>query len=175
MVLTTGVGNGTDAVVRHGGGQTRRRLLATTAGVALAGTAPAGCGLFDDDPVPPPPDPLQPVLDEALALAAAYDRAVAAQPALAKRLTPLAGDHRAHVDELVRVIGRGMPSSSAAPSASAAVPGAADAAGTLAALRAAERQAQRTAATAARQAPAERAALVGSVAACRASHAEALR
>jgi hypothetical protein len=174
MVLTTGVGNGTDAVVRRGGGHTRRRLLATTAGVALAGTAPAGCGIFDDDPAPPPPDPLQPVLDEALVLAAAYDRAVTAQPALAKRLTPLAADHRAHVDELVRVIGRGTPSA-AAPPASSAPPAPADAAGTLAALRAAERQAQRTAATAARQAPPERAALAGSVAACRASHAEALR
>jgi hypothetical protein len=173
MVLTTGVGNGTDAGVRSGGGHTRRRLLGGT-GLALGAGALAGCGLFEDDPAPLPPDPLQPVLDEALTLAAAYDRALAAQPSLAKRLTPLAADHRAHVEELTRVIGRPAPST-AASAAPAGPPPGTDAAETLATLRTAERRAQRTAAAAARQAPAERAALIGSVAACRASHAEALR
>lgn len=163
MVLTTGVGT-RDA--RH----TRRRVLGVVAGVTVAATGPAGCGLFDGEPdQPPAPDPLQPVLDEALMLAAMYDRAVVAQPGLSRRLTPLGDDHRAHVAELGRVIGRGTPSA-AAPSASAPV-----AAATLAELRDAERQAQRTATAAARTAPAERAALVGSIAACRASHAEALK
>jgi hypothetical protein len=128
-----------------------------------------GCGLFDDDPEPPsPPDALQPVLDEALALAAACDRLAAAEPELAARLTPLAGDHRVHADELSRLIGAEIPSS--APSASAPAVG-----GSRAALRKAVQSAQRTATTAARQAPAERAALVGSIAACRATHAEALK
>ncbi len=133
-------------------------------------TATTGCGLVDGDPEPAPePDPLQPLLDEALALAAAYDRAAAGQPDLAGRLAPLAADHRAHATELTRVIGADTPS--AAPSASAA-----PAAGqTLAELRAAEQRAQRTATTSARTVPADRAALVGSIAACRATHAEALR
>jgi hypothetical protein len=42
-------------------------------------------------------------------------------------------------------------------------------------LRAAEQAAQRTANTVCRRAAAARAALLGSIAACRASHAEALR
>src|SRR4051812_254727 len=85
-------------------GQTRRRLLGTGLSMA-AGTVLAGCS-GDDDPAPPAAgDPLLPLLDEAVALAAAYDRAAVAQPALAARLTPLAADHRAHIAELTRVIG----------------------------------------------------------------------
>jgi hypothetical protein len=139
------------------------------AGAALALTAPAGCGLFDDGPEPPPePDPLQPVLDEALALAVAHERAAAAGPSLAARLAPLAQDHRAHAVELARVIGTVSPS--VAPSA-----GAGPVPQTLAELRGAEQAAARTATAAARTAQPERAGLVGSIAACRASHAEALR
>jgi hypothetical protein len=149
-------------------GFTRRRALAVTAGAALA-AAPAGCGLFDGDPEPEPePDPLQPILDEALALALAHERAAVAQPSLAARLTPLAKDHRAHAAELARVIGTALPSTAASTSA----PPVAD---TLADLRAAERAAQRTATAAARTTQADRAGLVGSIAACRATHAEALK
>jgi hypothetical protein len=108
------------------------------------------------------------VLDEALALAAACDRLAAAEPGLAGRLTPLATDHRAHATELTRLIGAEVPST--APSAGAPAVG-----GSRAELRKAVQSAQRTATTAARQAPAERAALVGSIAACRATHAEALK
>ncbi|HEY7271309.1 MAG TPA: hypothetical protein VH502_01155 [Actinoplanes sp.] len=150
----------TGAVVITGNGHTRRGLLAAVAGAS----ALAGCGVFDSGPdVPPAPDPLQPVLVEAVALAAAYDRLAAAQPPLARRLGPLAADHRAHAAELARVMGTAAPS---APASAAA---------TIEDLRAAERAAQRTAGTACRQAPAERAALAGSIAACRASHVEALR
>lgn len=153
----------TGAVVRRGNGHTRRGLLAAAAGA----TALAGCGIFDSGPDDPPaPDPLQPVLDEAVALAVAYDRVAAAQPALARRLGPLAADHRAHAAELARVIGTAVPSAPA-PAASAAA--------TIGGLRAAVRAGQRTADTACRQAPASRAALVGSIAACRASHLEALK
>jgi len=142
------------------------------AGAGLGATALAGCGLFDDDPEPPEaPDPLQPVLDEALALAVAYDRAAVARPDLAGRLTPLAADHRAHAAELSRVIGKPLPSAPAGSAAATADP----AANALAGLRKAEQVAQRTAATICRQAPADRAALAGSIAACRAAHAEALR
>ncbi|WP_341273927.1 hypothetical protein [Krasilnikovia cinnamomea] len=155
--------------VNAGPGYTRRRLLGMTAGAAVAASAPAGCGLFDRDPEPARPDPLQPVLDEALRLAATYDRAALSQPDLAKRLTPLAADHRAHAAALATLIGATLPS--AAPSASADT----GAAPTLDALRKAEQQAQRTAAAACRQTDADRAALLGSIAACRAAHAEALR
>lgn len=133
-------------------------------------SALAGCGFLDDDPEPAPrPDALQPVLDEALKLAAAHDRAVLAEPGLEKRLTPLAADHRAHAAELAKVIGATLPS----PAASSAPPS--DAAKSVAALRKAEQAAQKTAAAACRAAPANRAALVGSIAAARAAHAEALR
>src|SRR5690348_6655775 len=100
------------------GGSTRRRLLATAGG--LSGVAAlAGCGLFDDEPEPAPaPDPLQPLLDEALALAGAYDRAAASRPDLAARLAPLAENHRAHAAELARMIGVTPPSAVAAPSTS---------------------------------------------------------
>jgi len=139
------------------------------AGAALALAAPAGCGLFDDGPEPrPEPDPLQPVLDEALALAVAHERAAAAGPSVAARLAPLAQDHRAHAVELARVIGTVSPS--AAPSA-----GAGPVPQTLAELRRAEQAAARTATAAARTAQPERAGLVGSIAACRATHVEALR
>jgi hypothetical protein len=151
-------------------GRTRRRVLGATAGAGL-GVALSGCGLFGDDPEPAPaPDPLQPVLDEALALAAGYDQAGVAQPGLRDRLDPLAADHRAHAEALARVIGKPLPSGPAAAASSGPSPAA-----TLADLRKAEQAAQKTAVAACRQAPADRAALVGSIAACRATHAEALR
>jgi hypothetical protein len=159
----------TERVGIRGNGYTRRTVLGGTAGATLS---LAGCGLFDgDDDERKAADPLQPVLDEALTLAAAYDRAVAVQPGLATRLTALAADHRAHATELAAVIGETLPS--VAPSASTAAAG--DAAGTIAALREAEQAAQKTAVAACRQAPATRAGLLGSIAACRATHAEALR
>ncbi len=171
MVLTGRVGN-TD--INSGTGRTRRRVLGAAAGAAF-GAAVGGCGLLDDDPQPaPPPDPAQPVLDGARELAAAYDRAIAAQPALAGRLTPIAEAHRAHAGELARIIGGSAattaPSATATPSGSVGDP-----AGTVRALRTAEQKAQRVAATACRTAPANRAALIGSIAAARAAHAEALR
>ena len=166
MVLDTGVGTST---VTRGGRHTRRRVLGTAAAVALGAPTAAGCGLLDDEPDPDrEPDALQPVLDEALALAARYDRTAAAQSGLSGRLSPLAADHRAHATELARLIGVTAPS--ADPSASAPI-----AADSLADLRKAEQSALRTATAAAKAAPAERAALVGSIAACRATHAEALK
>jgi hypothetical protein len=216
MVLTGPVGT-------NGAEHSRRRVLATAVTAGVTVPALAGCGLFNAAPeLPAAPDPLQPLLDEALVLVAAYDRAIAAQPGLATRLTPLADDHRAHAAELSRVTGKALPStgvplpsaavppgsptvppastavppasatvppastgvslpSAAVPAASAAVPAAsanpavAAAADLVAGLRAAEQAAQKTAIAACRQAPAHRAALVGSIAACRATHAEALR
>jgi hypothetical protein len=162
MVLTV-------RVVYGGNGHTRRAVLGVAASAAVAAST-SGCSLFGKDPEPERPDALQPVLDEALALAAAFDQAALAAPDLAGRLTPLAADHRAHVTELSRVIGKPAPSPSAASTAPAG-----DAAALLRQLRTAVQTAQRNAGTAGRQAPAARAALVGSIAACRATHVEALR
>ena len=152
-------------------GYGRRQLLGVT-GAGLSVATLAGCGLLGDKPAPEPgPDALQPLLVEALALAAAYDRAVVAQPGQSARLAPLADDHRAHAAELAKVIGKAPPSGVAASPS----PDGADAAALLAGLRSAEQAAQRNAAAACKSAPAARAALLGSIAACRATHAEALR
>ncbi|GIE84176.1 hypothetical protein [Actinoplanes regularis] len=159
----------TGAVRMSDSGHTRRRALGA-GGVLVGLVTLGGCGLFGDDPEPAPaPDPLQPVLDEALALASAYDRVILTQQTLSARLTPLAQAHRAHATELAKVIGTTLPSGSAAPSA----PGTAD--DTVAGLRKAELAAQKTAVAACKTAAAGRAALVGSIAAARATHAEALR
>jgi hypothetical protein len=156
-------------VVTAVNGHTRRGVLGVAAGTVIVAST-AGCSVLGDDPEPEKPDALQPVLDESLSLAGALDRAAVAVPGLAGRLSPLA-DHRAHAAELSRVIGKPVPT----PGASSAAPATTEPAALLKQLRSAVRAAQRTAAAAARQAPADRAALVGSIAAGRASHAEALR
>ncbi|WP_205776127.1 hypothetical protein [Micromonospora tulbaghiae] len=142
--------------------------------VALGGaTAPlTGCDLFDRDKEPPEPDALEPLAAEALALEARYRAAATAAPALAERLTPIADAHRAHAEELRRVIGRSAPSGApvAAGSASAPAPDA-----VLTELRRAEQEGRTNAARACAEAPAERAALLGSIAAARATHVEALK
>ncbi|MFI7302408.1 hypothetical protein ACIBM8_04290 [Micromonospora aurantiaca] len=142
--------------------------------VALGGaTAPlTGCDLFDRDEEPPEPDALEPLVAEALALEARYRAAATADPALAGRLTPIADAHRAHAEELRRVIGRPAPSGTPAPAGSASAP-APDAA--LPELRRAEQEGRTNAAKACAAAPAERAALLGSIAAARATHVEALK
>jgi hypothetical protein len=150
---------------------TRRRVLRMAAGLggaALSGTTLAGCGLFGGDSKSSSggDDDLQPLLTEAVALAGAYDKAAAAQPDLAARLKPLADDHRAHASALAKLIGKNVPTAAPASTGSGDL---------LAGLRTAEQTAQRNAASACKQAPVDRAALLGSIAACRATHAEALR
>jgi multidrug resistance efflux pump len=156
----------------------RRRALGAGVGAAAVLTGTPGCALFALKPAPPPaPDPLLPLHQHALDLATAYQRTIAARPGLADRLAPLAQAHVTHAEELARVMN---PAPAAAPSAGpSGAPGipvpAGDDGTALAALREAELAAARDAASRCRQTEADRAPLLGSIAAARASHAEALR
>jgi hypothetical protein len=161
---------------------TRRAFLGAASG-GLAGLAwlgrlaalggLAGCDIGRPEPAPSPtPDALLPFLAATVALVARYDAAINAEPSLSARLTPLRDDHRAHVQALAREIGipqpSGSPSNPTGPSGSAAPP-------TLQGLITAEHDAQKDAEKACLEGPGYRAALLGSIAACRASHQEALR
>ncbi|MCG5457214.1 hypothetical protein PSH03_002321 [Micromonospora sp. PSH03] len=175
MVLTWPVGIGRTTQRDQSSGHSRRKLLSTGALLVLGGavTPLTGCDLFDRDDQPaPPPDPLRPMVDESLALAAAYRASATAHPELADRLNPIAETHTTHATELARVIGVTLPSAaSAAPTTAPA----ADPNGARAALRALEKTAQQSATAACAAAPAERAALLGSIVAARATHQEALK
>jgi len=143
--------------------------------MALGGAAVplAGCDLLDrGDDGPPPPDALEPLAAEAADLEGRYRAAIAAAPALSDRLTAIADAHRAHAAELRKVIGRPAPTGSAAatPTVAATEPDE-----LLAELRQAEQRGRENAAKACAAAPAERAALLGSIAAARATHLEALK
>ncbi|RKN49272.1 hypothetical protein [Micromonospora endolithica] len=117
------------------------------------------------------PDPLAPLVDEALALAAAHTDAAAAHPPLADRLTPIAEAHRAHAAELAGLIGAATPT----PSASASPSPAGDPAAALVTLRTREQAGRQSATAACAGAPADRAALLASIVAARATHVEVLR
>jgi hypothetical protein len=154
----------------------RRGVLraATTVAGAVATVPLAGCGLFDREE-PEDPDPLDPLLGATVRLGAEYDAAIASQPELAERLTPLRDAHKAHAKALAQVIGRPASRLSPSPAGNAAgSPAAGDAAATLAQLRAAEKAGQDEAAAACLAAPPERAAVLGSITAARATHQEVL-
>lgn len=144
--------------------------------VALAAlaTAPmAGCDLLDRGPdTPPAPDPLAPLASGAQELAIRYEAAIAAHPELAGQIEPVARAHREHAAELARVAGVALPSPG--PGSSPTTP-TGDAKATLAALRAAEQDARTAAAQACLSAPADRAALLGSIAAACTTHLEVVR
>lgn len=164
-------------------GPTRRAVLRTgavvTAGAAVA-LAGAGCGLFSDERPPPQADPLAPLLAGTVDLLGRYDAALAGFPDLTARLTPIRQAHQAHVTALAELIGLSAapvpPSGTPAPGATATGDAATgDPGDALDGLRTAEEQARQAAANACLAAPVTRAALLGSIAAARASHAEALR
>lgn len=151
-------------------------MLRVAAGATLAVPAAAltGCGVFDRGPKPPPaPDPLAPLLAGALELAARHEAAAAGHPELADRLNPLAQAHRAHATELARITGTTLPTATPTAGTPSVDPG--DARAALAGLRTAEREGQAAAAEACRNAPTTRAALLGSIAAARATHLEVLK
>lgn len=152
--------------------RSRRALLRAATGVtalALAAPTAAGCGLLDRrNPGPPtPPDPLQPLLAQTRELAARYDAAIAGQPSLAARLTPLRDATAEHATTLARLIGAD-PSPAPPATASAAPPD--TPAAVLADLRAAELAGQRSATEFCLAAPGDRAPLLGSIVAARAAH-----
>jgi hypothetical protein len=149
----------------------RRSVLGAAVGLAAAGSV-SGCGLLGDDE-PARPDPLDPLLAGTVAMISRYDAAIAGVPALADRLTPIRDAHRAHATALAELIGR--PASSTSPSPPATAAPVADAAATLAELRAAEQAGQAEATAACLAAPADRTALLGSITAARATHQEALQ
>jgi len=144
--------------------------------VALAGAAGSmtACDLLDGEP--DPPDTLAPLITGALDLAGRHEAAIAEFPELGDQLRPVAQAHRAHAAELARVTGTALPNPSATTAATA-TPGASggNAKDTLGALRTAEQHGRDAAATACAQAPANRSALVGSIAAARATHLEVLK
>jgi hypothetical protein len=177
----------------------RRALIIAAGGVAAS--ALTGCQLGDPPPQwHPAPDRLLPLLAATIALVDRYDATIKAIPSLADRLTPLRDDHKAHVVALAREIGldeqaplagvtippaptpsfSGLPSTGpssplpATPSSSAFTPPSSpgEALGVLAGD---EKSAQTAAEAACLVAPSYRAALLGSIAACRASHREVLQ
>ena len=177
-----------------------RRTLIIAAG-GLAASVLTGCQSGDPPPQwHPAPDRLLPLLAATIALVERYDATIKAVPSLADRLTPLRDDHKAHVVALARELGldeqaplagvtippaptpsvSGVPSTGptsprpANPSRSAFTPPS-DPAAALGVLAGDEKSAQAAAETECLAAPSYRAALLGSIAACRASHREALQ
>jgi hypothetical protein len=160
----------------------RRALLA--AAVALSAGSMAGCDLLGDkQPVEPAPAPdvLLPMLHRTVALRDRYAEALTAFPALQDRLGPLKDDHAQHVIALAREIG--VPENGPFPAASGSA-GPSEAPSTalpteqsavLADLAEREKQARADAEAACLAAPTYRAALLGSIAACRAGHQEVLK
>jgi hypothetical protein len=155
----------------------RRVVLGAALGglVGSAGAATlAGCDKPGSDLVRKIADPLNPLYRDTAALLARYEATIAALPELAARLTPLRDAHREHLRALAREIGPNLDSSAPAASGSVAASAPADAGAALAALRDAEKAGSAAARAACLAGPSYRAALLGSIAAARASHDQVL-
>ena len=162
------------AAVRTPVGRPRRAVLTGLLGT-VAGASLAGCWPLTSSPTAhPTPHPLAPTLAGTLALIDRYQATMAAHPDLGARLQPLLADHQAHLDALRTAMGGTASPSGSPAAASPSTSVAADAPGAVAALRAAEQAGQSEAAGACLAAPPGYAPLVGSIAACRATHAEVL-
>jgi hypothetical protein len=145
------------------------------AGVGLTGaaaaTALAGCDVLPTGGEPAEqPHQLQGLLGATVALGDQYEMAIAAVPALSTGLKPVLDAHRAHAAALAEAIGVSVPPASPSPS-----PVPPQRAGAVAALAAAERAGRDAAVAACVEATPRLAALLGSIAAARASHLEVLR
>jgi hypothetical protein len=154
-------------------GYPRRAVLAALVGGGTS-VALGGCWGSPGPAPSPTPHPLAPALAGTLALVDRYQATVAAFPDLTEQLQPLLTDHRAHVDALRRAMGTPNPTGSASASAGATASAPDDQGAALTALRTAEQAGQADASTACLAAAAGYAALLGSIAACRATHVEVL-
>ncbi len=147
-------------------------MLRAALGCLAAAIPLAGCDTSKPVRTRRVTDPLNSFYHDIAALLAQYEAIMTAQPVLAARLSPLRDAHREHLRALAREIGPGLDDPSPTVSASGALP--VDAASSVSALRAAEKEASAAARAACLAGPSYRAALLGSIAAARASHAEAL-
>lgn len=140
-------------------GRSRRNVLLNVAALAVASQAASACGVLANTEASSP-DPLAEFYANTVALAAIYDRAVPVNPELA----PIRDAHRAHAAALAAII------KPAPPSSAPVVPdglGPAD-------RKAAEQHGFTEALQLALLVPAERATLLGEIAAARACHLEVL-
>jgi hypothetical protein len=152
----------------------RRAFLAAAAAATVSSIA--GCDLGVTEQAAewhPAPDALLPLLARTVALRDRYGEVLAAFPALQDRLGPVKDDHVQHVVALAREIGINEAGPFPGASASAG-PLPADQGATLTELAGLERKGREDAAGACLAAPSYRAALLGSIAACRAGHIEVL-
>jgi hypothetical protein len=159
-------------------GHSRRTVLRAAVGGAVGAVGLAAC----DSPRPAAqrqrvPDPLNPFYLDTAALLGRYEATIATQPGLTERLGPLRDTHRAHLQALAREIGPGLdaPSTGGQASPAPSTGGQAPTVGvgapaSLSTLLAAEKDAAAAARAACLRAPSYRAALLGSIAAARASH-----
>ncbi len=178
----------------------RRTALAAIGGVALA-VSVAGCTSHPSLTKPTAQtvasDPLGPLYTETLALITAYDQAIAVDSTLVGLLGPLRQDHLAHATALAALMGIAAPSVSTGPDPSgtpmptlpspapsvstspaprAPVPSlGTDTATSRAQLSEAEKTGQTNAIQGCVSATGSRAAVLASIAACRATHVAVLR
>ncbi len=162
-------------------GRTRRSVLGLGMGSAVAavvGLGLTGCDAESPGSDPRAADPLTDFYNDTLALAARYDATMAAHPELSARLAALSDAHRAHIEALARELA--LPDAAAfggiaglAPTRGTS-PVPQDPATAVAALLTAEKAAADRATQVCLTVPSWRAPLLGSIAACRASHLEVL-
>jgi hypothetical protein len=145
---------------------TRRQGLLLLAGLPVLGAAACSTDVEPPAPTASPPGPGDPAADDERALITRYEATIAAHPGLAVTLTPIIGQHRAHLQALVGPDAEAGPPVDAVPT----VPG--DARAAVAALAQAERAASRQRIDACASAESsERARVLAFIAASEASHA----